>query len=309
MFCLLIVLFAFLCVLISGFYAFFVACIRGKDLDWFNKDNLENTPYAEYYDTIIEADQWLRDHHAEDLYIKSSDGLMLHGLWVPAEFANGTMILVHGYRSSQLIDFGMVLAYYHNEGYNLLLPEQRCHGKSEGRYITFGVKESDDILRWIEYHNFAFGEYAVVLCGLSMGASTILYLADEQLPRNVRGMIADCGFTSPREIISTVYKTVTHLPPGPSILVADFFVRIFAGFRLSQKDTRVTLSKNRLPILLIHGLNDDYVPCEMTKEAYNACSGNKEILLVEGAGHAVSFLVDQARYKAAVDKLLNKIIL
>jgi len=309
MFFLLIAVFIVLCVLISGLYAFSVACIRGKDPNWLDKETLGNTPYAEYYDTIIASDQWLREHHAEDLYIKSSDGLILHGLWVPAEFANGTMILVHGYRSSQLIDFGFVLDYYHNEGYNLLLPDQRCHGKSEGRYITFGIKESDDILQWIEYHNFAFGEYAVVLCGLSMGASTIMYLADEQMPHNVKGMIADCGFTSPKEIIGTVYKTVTHLPPGPSLWVTDILARIFAGFHLSQKDTRVTLAKNRLPILFVHGLDDDYVPCEMTKEAYCVCSGNKEILLVEGAGHAVSFLVDRVRYRAAVEKLLNKIIL
>lgn len=297
--------FLFLSVLVSGFYAFSVACVRKKELDWLKKESVEDSPYSEFYDSIVAADKWLHDHHAEDLYIRSADGLMLHGLWVPADFANGTMILVHGYRSNQLADFGFVLDHYHKEGYNLLLPEQRCHGKSEGRYITFGVKESDDVLRWIDYHNIAFGEYSIVLCGLSMGASTVMYLADEPLPRNVKGIIADCGFTSPKDIISCVYKTVTHIPPGPSIWVTDILARLFAGFHLSQKDTRITLTKNRLPILFIHGLADEYVPYEMSKQSFSACSGHKELLLVEGAGHAVSFLVDKDRYTAAVDKILN----
>ncbi len=308
MFLFFLFLFLVVSVFVSGFYAFSIACIRKKEHNWLEKEELENTPYCDYYDTIVAADQWLREHHAEDLYIKSSDGLLLHGLWIPAEFANGTMILVHGYRSSQLVDFGPVLDYYHKEGYNLLLPEQRCHGKSEGRYITFGVKESNDIQRWIEYHNFAFGEYAVILCGLSMGASTVMYLADEQLPRNVKGIIADCGFTSPKDIISTVYKAVTHIPPGPSLWVADIFARIFAGFCLSQKDTRITLSKNRLPILMVHGLEDTYVPCEMTKQAFSVCTGNKMLLLVEGAEHGVSYLVDRVRYQAAIESLISKTI-
>ena len=301
-------IFILLVVFVSGFYAFSVACIRKKELDWLTKEELDNTPYAEFYDDIVAANKWLQEHRAEDLYIRSADGLSLHGVWVPAEFANGTMILVHGSRSSQLADFGLVLESYNNEGYNLLLPEQRCHGKSEGRYITFGVKESDDILRWIEYHNIAFGEYAIVLCGLSMGASTVMYLAEESLPRNVKGIIADCGFTSPKDIIGTVYKNVTHFPAGPSLWAADLFTRLFAGFRLSEKDTRIALSKNRLPILLVHGLNDEYVPCKMSIEAYAACSGHKELLLVKGAGHGVSFLVDNVRYKAAIEKLLNMIL-
>ena len=301
----LVLSFLILAVIVSGFYAFSVACIRKKEINWLEKEEIENSPYAEFFDSIIAADKWIHDHQAEDLYIRSGDGLALHGLWIPAEFANGTMILVHGYRSSQLADFGFVLDYFHRQGYNLLLPELRSHGKSEGRYITFGVKESDDILRWIEYHNVAFGEYAVVLCGLSMGASTVMYLADEQLPRNVRGIIADCGFTSPKDIISSVYRMVTHLPPGPAIWVTDLLARIFAGFRLTQKDTRISLTKNHIPILMIHGLDDEFVPCEMTKQAFSVCTGHKELLLVEGAGHGVSFLVDMARYKAAVDKILD----
>ena len=298
-------IFLVIAIFIGGCYAFSVACVRKKELNWLVKEEMEDTPYAQLYDSIVAADKWLQGHHTEDLYIRSSDGLTLHGLWVPAEFANGTMILVHGYRSNQLADFGCILEYYHNEGYNLLLPEQRCHGKSEGRYITFGVKESDDIRKWIEYHNMAFGEYAIVLCGISMGASTVMYLADEQLPMNVKGIIADCGFTSPKDIITSVYKTVTHFPPGPSIWVTDILARVFAGFRLAQKDTRITLTQNRLPILLVHGLDDEYVPCEMSRQAFSACAGHKELLLVEGAGHGVSYLVDKVRYKAAVEKILN----
>ena len=117
--------------------------------------------------------------------------------------------------------------------------------------------------------------------------------------------LGDVKPQSARDIIATVYKNVTHIPPGPAIWVTDLLARIFAGFRLSQKDTRITLSKNRLPILMVHGLDDHYVPWEMTKQAFCVCTGHKELLLVEGAGHGVSYLVDRVRYKAAVDKILN----
>lgn len=294
-----------LVVVASGAYVFVVACVRRKELPWFVKEELQKTPYGKYYECIMDADRWLREHNAQDIYIQSRDGLKLHGLWVPAQNAKGTMLLVHGYRSTKLVDFGVAFPYYWEKGFNLLLPDQRSHGKSEGRYITFGVKESTDVLQWIEYHNASYGFCPMVLSGLSMGASTVMFLADQPLPENVRGIIADCGFTSPKKIICSVFRDVTRLPAGPSVWAADMFARIFAGFGLSDKDTTKTLKKNRLPILIVHGTADDFVPCEMTRQSYAVCSGPKQLLLVEGAGHGVSFLVDHTRYTKKIEKFLE----
>lgn len=291
---------------VSGAYVFVVGCVRRKDLPWLVEEEIKKTPYGKYSELIKASDRWLKDHNAQDVYITSHDGLHLHGLWIPAREPKGTMLLVHGYRSTMLVDFGPAIDYYHNRGMNLLIPEQRCHGKSQGRYITFGVKESRDMLCWLEYHNRHLGQLPVILSGLSMGATTVLFLADKDLPDNVRGIIADCGFTSPKEILSSVFTRVTHLPAAPSIWVTDFLARLIAGFSLAEQDTRKILTKNRLPIIMVHGKDDDFVPCEMTEAGYAACTGPKQLLLVEGAGHGVSFLVARDKYSAMITEFLDQ---
>lgn len=291
--------------LISGAYIFVIGCVRKNELPWLVKEEIEKTPYGKYYDYIVASNQWLNDHNAQDVYITSHDGLKLHGLWVPAVNPKGTMLLVHGYRSTMLVDFGLAFDFYHEHGMNLLIPEQRSHGKSQGRFITFGVKESKDMLRWLEFHNRQFGCIPIIISGLSMGASTVMYMADEALPENVKGIIADCGFTSPKDILSSVFTRVIHLPAVPSIWATDLFARVIAGFSLTDKDTRKTLSKNRLPILMVHGTADGFVPCEMTREGYAACTGPKQLLLVDGADHGVSFLVDQNRYTEMIKDFLK----
>ena len=298
----------FLILALTGGYVFLVACVRTKELPWFDREKLEKTPYGKYYDGIVYADSWLKAHTTSDVYIRSFDGLKLRARWIPAEDPKGTVLFAHGYRSTYLVDFSMVLDLYHDAGMNILLPDQRAHGKSDGKIITFGVKESRDMLSWLAYHNKEFGAAPVLLSGMSMGASTMMYLADEKLPENVKGFIVDCGFTSPKEILSCVFSSVTHLPSFLCMWSVDLCARIFGGFRLKQKDSRVTLAKNRLPIIMIHGQNDTFVPCEMTKEGYAVCGGSKQILLVEGAEHGVSFVVDRERYTQLIKDFLKQYI-
>lgn len=290
----------------SGWYVFYEACVRRKEYDWLDEDAMAKTSYSKYYKMICASNQWLLDHKAQDVYISSSDGLRLHAFWIPAEDAKGTVILAHGYKSTMLVDFSFVFDFYHAMGLNLLVPHQRSHGKSEGKYITFGVKESDDMLQWLQYHNANFGALPVILSGLSMGASTMLYLADANLPGNVKGIIADCGFTSPKAILSHVFTSVTHLPAWLSIWATDIFTRIFAGFSLREKDTRISLASSKVPVFMIHGKEDDFVPCKMTEDGYAACTSDKQILLVDGADHGVSFLYDSDGYTNMLITFLEK---
>ncbi len=291
-----IILGLFVLVFSVGAYVFFTACGKKKDLPWLDTKQMQKTNYAKYCDLILQSDHWLRKHNAKDIYMTNREGLVLHGLWIPAEDPKGTMLLAHGYRSTMLVDFGMVLELYHSMGMNLLIPEQRCHGESEGKYITFGVKESKDMEDWLAYHNQVFGIFPMILSGLSMGASTMLYLADKNLPENVRGIIADCGFTTPQEILSKVFYETVYLPPQLFIWATGLFCRCLARFSLNQEDTRKSLSKSRLPVFLIHGTGDDFVPCEMSQAAYDACTSKKYLLLAENAGHGVSFLHQQDQY-------------
>ena len=296
----------FLVVLFSGGYVFVLGCVRRKELPWMVEEEIKKTSYGKYYNCILASDAWLKEHQAQDVYIRSKDGLNLHGLWIPADEPRGTILLAHGYRSTMLVDFGLAFAFYHNLGMNILVPQQRSHGKSEGKFITFGVKESEDMVCWIDYHNRTFGRHQMILSGLSMGASTVLYMADRKLPENVKCIIADCGFTSPKAILDSVFRSVTHLPSGPALLAANLFSRVFAGFRLDEKDTREVLKHAKLPVLMIHGLADDFVPSYMTQQGYDACNGPKELLLVDGAGHGVSFLVDREAYVTRVIAFLEK---
>lgn len=303
------VLLAILLLLItSGAYVFAIACCRGKELQWLDREAVENSNYKDYYPQILQAETWVADHNAQNISITSEDGLTLQGLWVAAQNPVGTILLAHGYRSTWRVDMSLVLRMYHDMGLNLLIPDQRAHGKSDGKFITFGVKESRDMERWVQYHNENFGDFPVILSGLSMGASTVLFLADKQLPSNVKGIIADCGFTSPAEIISEVFRRVTHLPPQPSVWIADLFGRIFAGFSLYEMDTRKTLRASRLPVLMVHGKADGFVPYEMSTAGYNVCTSEKQLLLVEDADHGVSFLKDQEGYTKAIVYFLKKYI-
>lgn len=288
----------------SGIYVFIVACIRRKEMPWLAAEELQKTSYRKYVDHIQDADRWLAQHNAQDVYITSQDGLKLHALWVPAENPKGSIIFAHGYRSTPLLDFGLVLSYYHSKNMNLLLPYHRAHGKSEGKLITFGVLESNDMQAWIAYHDRFLCDCPVILSGLSMGASTVLYLANRDLSPNVKGIIADCGFTSPHEILACVFRDVTHLWAAPSLLVAELCARCFGGFSFWQCDTRKSLSCSRIPVFIVHGKADDFVPCEMSQEAYDSCTSNKKLLLVEGAGHGVSFLVEKEKYIQLIDAFL-----
>ncbi len=293
-------------ILFSGLYLFLVACVRGKEPGWLNEDQIKKTRYGRYYENICIGHRFLKEHNAQDVYIESYDGLKLHAMWVPAENPRGTILFAHGYRSSKLVDFSLAFNLYFELGMNILVPDQRAHGESEGKLITFGVKESRDMQSWIDFHNANYGDFPVILSGLSMGSSTMLYLADKDLPDNVRGIIADCGFTSPRDILESVYRSIIHLPAAPSLFAADLFARIFGGFYFTQEDTRRSLKNSKLPVLMVHGTDDDFVPCEMTKQGYESCTGPKELLLVDGAEHGVSFLVEREKYTKTVCDFLDK---
>lgn len=294
--------------LVSGGYMFIIGCLGRRDIDWLDEEQALKSPWGQYYQAILDSDRWLKENQAEDIYIKSHDGFKLHALWIPVENAKGTVLMAHGYRSTMLVDCHLGFELFHQLGWNILVPEQRTHGQSQGRFITFGVKESRDMEGWIRYHNRRLSTGPVMLFGISMGASTMLYLADRKLPPNVKGIIADCGFTSPAAILSSVYRNVIHLPAIPTIWAAGLFARIFAGFGLWEKDSRKTLQNSRLPVLLIHGKDDGFVPCEMSQQAYDACTGRKELLLVEGADHGLSFLADGYHYTAAVIEFVKTCI-
>ena len=290
-----------------GAYTFFVACGRGKEVNWSDEESVKASPFGQYYTHIREGRAFIQDHNGRDVYMTNREGLKLHAVWIPAENAKGTVIFAHGFHSCGLSDFSLAFELYHDLNMNILLLTHRTHSPSEGKYITFGVKESRDVRDWIDYHNRHLGAFPILCSGLSMGAATVMFLAGMELPENVRGFVADCGFTSPQEIIAHVLKQKTHLPAWPFMWAADLCARFFAGFGLKEMHTTQTLKNNTRPILLVHGMQDDFVPTEMTRRSFEACAGDKTLLLVEGADHGVSFLVAREAYLEKIYQLVEKV--
>lgn len=290
----------------SGAYVFWVACAKREDVDWLDEQAVSKTQNAQYYPYIVESDRWLKKNNAQDVYTVGKDGIVLHGLWIPAENCKGTVLMAHGYRSTMLLDCHLAFELFHQLGMNILVPEQRTHGQTGGRFITFGVKESGDMQQWLRFCNSTLSADPIVLYGISMGASTMLYLADKALPDNVKGIIADCGFTSPKAIISHVYRSVLHLPAAPAVWIAGVFAKLIAGFSLDACDTVRSLRRSRLPVAMIHGMADGFVPWEMTVQGYDNCRTAKKLLLVPKAEHGLSFLGDGFGYTATVIDFLKE---
>ncbi len=290
-----------------GWWALDYTCIRHKEPDWENQSALELSAWAEFAESIPVAAQWVRKHHGQTVSTTSFDGLTLKAVWVPVENSKATVILFHGYRCHFLNDFAAIFSLYHAMGLNLLLVHQRAQGPSEGKYITYGVRERRDVATWVDFHNRTHGMDNVFIGGLSMGASTVLYAAGDDLPDNVRGVTADCGFTSPYEIISIVaQRTFPWMPVKVVAWLLNCFTRVFAGFGLKDCDTRETLARTRLPVLLIHGTADTFVPCWMSEESYKYCAQERTLLLVEGADHGWSFLKDPDRLIREVAAFFNR---
>ncbi len=241
----------------------------------------------------------------ERVFTKSRDGLMLSGRYYEAEAGAPLAICFHGYRGTAVRDFCGGALICLEAGYNALVIDERGHGESGGHTITFGVKEKFDVLSWIDYATRRFGgEVKIVLCGISMGASTVLLASALPLPPNVVGITADCPYSSPRAIIRKVCRDA-KLPP---FLVYPFIALgalLFGRFRLDRDDVIAAVSHATLPILLIHGEDDRLVPCDMAKRIRDANPLCIELNLFEGAGHGISYMKDYGRYRALVSAFLG----
>ena len=298
---------ALLLLLAAGLGMLEFVCVRHKKPDYTQLEALRASKYAQYADEMMQGVRLVQTG-AQDVYLRSFDGLRLHARLYETPGAKGTILLFHGYRSSWVIDFSIVIPYYVSLGYDLLIADERAHGWSEGTYITFGVRERRDVQTWAEYAALHFGpERPLILGGLSMGAATVLMASELPLPPSVRGVIADCGFSSPYEIMKSVLRAhMKWLPAAPLLALLDGFTRLFAGFSLHEASAAEAAAKTKLPILFIHGTDDHFVPHAMTQTAYDACTSPKQLVLVDGAGHGCSYLVDRARVQAALRSFLSE---
>lgn len=294
--------------LLAGLLLLRFVCIRGRIPDMTKPEVQEKYHRTEQQAEILAGVRLVKDGGAEDVFLPSYDGLRLHGRLLQQPQAKGTILLFHGYRSSWESDFSIVLPYYYAQGYNLLIVDERAHGQSEGSYITFGVRERYDVKTWADYAAMHFGaDHPLILDGLSMGAAAVLMAAELPLAPSVRGIIADSGFTSPYEVMKSLFCAhCRYLPAAPVLAFVNLFTTVFAGFSLKEASAADAVAKTKLPLLLVHGTGDTFVPHSMSQAVYDACASEKQLVLVEGASHGYSYLVDRPRVQAAIDSFLNK---
>ena len=253
--------------------------------------------YAPFHDEMTSMVKAALAIPYEDVWITSSDGLKLHGKCYVSTPDAPVQIMFHGYKSGAERDFCGGLQVAVQGGFNVLLVDQRAHGKSEGKCLTFGIKERYDCLAWINYAVERFGnDTRIFLYGMSMGAATVLMASGLELPNNVVGIVADCGYTSPAAIIKKVLRE-QHYPIFPVYYLTRLGGMLFGGFDLEAASAVDALTHCKTPALFIHGGDDRFVPCEMGQENYEHCAAeNKRLLIVPGAGHGLSYMIDRKAY-------------
>ncbi len=292
--------------LTAGYLGFREACAWGRRIDPLNKQIYEKGIYAKNAGILYENAKALAQLPAEDVFITSYDGLRLHGRLIPRENAKGTILLFHGYHSFADVDFGCAVPLLRTLGYQLLLADERAHQGSAGKYLTYGVRERRDVLSWAQAMAARLGPgHPMYLQGISMGAATVLMASDQDFPDSVRGIVADCGFTAPAEIVRLVMRKM-RLPVFPMLYLTELWCRLLGGFSLWGYSTERALALCRLPVLFVHGKADGLIPWQMTQRSYEACASEKTLLYVEGAGHGESFLVDQPACEQAVRDFFEK---
>ena len=236
-----------------------------------------------------------------DVAIVSQDGTRLAGHLYECPSAKRIIVAMHGWRSSWSKDFGVISQFFHSNDCSVLYAEQRAQNQSEGEYMTFGLLERYDCLDWVNWVNEQLGDsLPIYLAGVSMGATTVLMASDLDLPDNVCGIIADCAFTSPHAIWKHVVENNLHLPYSLHDAQVQEIVRKKICMGPQDHSTVKSLQDCSIPVLFIHGADDSFVPVSMTYENYRACAAPKELLIVPGAEHGMSYIVEQAKYESTV---------
>lgn len=259
---------------------------------------------------VLDVDiSWLlNDSNYTDEYITSQDGLKLHSYHVKNQSSsNKWVITVHGY-TSEGINMSSYAKKYYDNGYNVLIPDLRSHGLSEGDYIGMGWDDRLDIISWINYILNEDPNADIVLHGISMGAATVLMTSGEEIPSNVKVIIADCGYTSVWDEFAYQLDDLFSLPEFPILNVSSIVSKIRAGYFLGEASSIEQVKKSKTPILYIHGDQDDFVPYYMMEELYNATSSEKEMSTIKGAEHAKASEVDPETYWTTVNNFINKYI-
>lgn len=300
MICLILVsvLLLIVAVLVAVYYVYRVAFYSRKK----GQGDVYNIPSGEQYQPhkseMLKLIDMLVQREYTDVYTTSFDGLSLHARYYHVKDGAPLNIGFHGYRATALRDFCVGANESLKRGHNLLLIDQRGQGKSEGKTITMGVKEHRDVLSWVEFANAHFGEKTkIILYGVSMGAASVVMSTALPLPENVTGVIADCPYNAPKDILLNVCKKDMGINPKIAYPFIWLAARIFGHFDVNAISCEKAVRNAKIPVLILHGEDDRYVPCEMSEEIEKANPAMVTRYTFPNAGHGISFFSDKKRYR------------
>ncbi|MBQ4561556.1 MAG: alpha/beta fold hydrolase [Clostridia bacterium] len=256
-----------------------------------------------YIPVINKLKSDLRAAAFEEKRINSRDGKSLYARYYHNRDGVPVVIILHGYRSRGISDCGGGYRIFSELGYNILIPDHRAHGKSGSRTITFGIKERYDCLDWIEYLNREYACPDIFIVGVSMGGATALMTAGHNLPENVKGVISDCAYSSPEAIIRKVIgdMKLPHRILFPFVRLAG---RIYGDFDVCSYDALKAVREAKIPVLLIHGEGDDFVPYAMAEEL--SAAGGCKLLSVREATHGMSYVYNAENYTKITTEFIKK---
>lgn len=269
--------------------------------------SMGNEVYQGHQDSDAQKvyDTWVEQQTLEEWTLESQDGLQLWAQFYPAAEQSHTYVLaVHGYTVDHR-DIAPAIVPFAEQGWNVVAIDQRGRGNSEGNFLSMGWLEKNDVILWAEKITEIDPQAQIVLYGESMGAATVMMAAGETLPQQVVAVVEDCGYTSANDMFKAQLKERFNLPEVPFLPSAALVGQMRLGFNFKNADALAQLKKAILPILFIHGGADDYVPTEMGYELYEMYQGEKDLLIVEGAGHGQSADVDPVGYYTKIFQFLD----
>ena len=263
--------------------------------------------YEPHRDELIGWMKAARKGPYEEMSVTAFDGLTLRGKYYEYRAGAPVEILFHGYRGDGERDLSAGIERCFALGRNALIVNQRASSNSDGHVITFGINERRDCLAWVDHVIRRFGDdVEIILAGVSMGAATVMMAAAEELPKNVLYVLADCGYSSAREIICKIIGEM-HLPPKLLYPLVKLGARIFGRFDLDETSPMEAMKKSRVPVIFIHGDTDAFVPHEMSCRLYEACVTHKRLVTIHGAGHGLAYPIDKQLYLHSLTEFTNEI--
>lgn len=278
--------------------AFYVPKKRHQTIEEF--DLPRGKIYEPYHDKMIAWTKEVRTLPHEKFCITSFDGLKLCGKYYEYTPDAPIELMFHGYRGNAERDLSGAVQRCFSLERSVLIVDQRTSGNSEGNVISFGINESRDCLAWVNFMVEHFGkDVKIILTGISMGASTVMMASALELPPNVVSALADCGYTSAKDIIKKVIREM-HLPANLIYPFVKLGAKLYGHFNLEETSPIEAMKNCRVPMIFIHGETDDFVPCEMSRANYDACIAPKKLFTVSNAGHGMSYLLDNDGYFKAL---------